>query len=87
MAAPQTVGDLVKARVVTQKDMEEALDAFLADPGVGVFEIARGCLVDITAAVKASRHTTATLTEPTAKTGSRRAAVKTAILLAHPVKG
>ncbi|MGU3662210.1 hypothetical protein [Methylobacterium fujisawaense] len=48
---------------------------------------ALGWVVDLTAAVKADRHATATLKEPTARPGSKRAAIKSAILLAHPVKG
>ncbi|KAA0113518.1 hypothetical protein CIW48_29630 [Methylobacterium sp. P1-11] len=81
-----SVGDLLQAKAITQTDIDAAVNAFLANPRVGLFKLALGCVVDLTAAVKADRHATATLKEPTARPGSKRAAVKSALLLARPVE-
>jgi hypothetical protein len=82
---PVSVGDLLQAKTITQADVDAAVDAFLGNPKVGRFKLAVGCVVDLTAAVKADRHATATLKEPTARPGSKRAAVKSALLLACPI--
>jgi hypothetical protein len=83
---PVSVGDLIQAHLITRADLDAAIEAFLANPKIGLFELASGCTVDLTAAVKADRHATAILTEPTAKGGSRRAAVKSALVLARPLE-
>ncbi|CAM2783002.1 hypothetical protein ACLBXJ_02825 [Methylobacterium mesophilicum] len=87
MASNPTVSDLLKSKEVTDAQVSAAVDAVLANAKIGPFELASGWVLDVTAAVKADRHATATLKEPTARPGSKRAAVKSAILLAHPVKG
>ena len=79
-----TVSELFKSKVVTEEEVSAAVDAVLADPKVGPFELTLGWIVDLTAAVRADRHASATLREPTARTRSKRAAVKSAILLAYP---
>lgn len=79
------IGELLQAKAITRAALDAAVEAFLADPSIGAFEIAPGCIVDLTAAVKADRHATATYKEPTAKAGSRRAAVRSALLLAQPI--
>lgn len=85
-AQPESVGDLLQARMITQANLDAAIDAFLANPMIGPFELASGCTIDLTAVVKADRHATATFKEPTARLGSRRAAVKSALLLARPLE-
>ena len=87
MACNPTVSDLLKSKEVTDVQVSAAVDVVLANPRAAPFELAFGWVLDVTAAVKADRHATATLKEPTARPGSKRAAVKSAILLAHPVKG
>lgn len=79
----KTVHYLVEARTVTEADMNVAAEALLAHRDIGPFEIARGFVVDLTAAVRASRQAMAILAEPTAKAGSKRAAIKSAILFAR----
>ncbi|MGH1592317.1 hypothetical protein ACRBEV_32865 (plasmid) [Methylobacterium phyllosphaerae] len=83
---PETVTELLQGQAITPADLDAAVDAFLIDPKIGLFEVAPGRQVDLTAAVRADRHATAILTEPTARAGSRRAAVRSAILLARSVK-
>jgi hypothetical protein len=87
MDSNPTVSDLLKSKEVTDAQVSAAVDAVLASPKIGLFELTSGWVIDLTAAVKADRHATATLKEPTARPGSKRAAVKSAILLAHPLKG
>ena len=87
MASTPTVSDLLKSKEVTAEQVSAAVDAVLANPRTGPFQLASGWVLDVTGAVRADRHATATLKEPTARPGSKRAAVKSAILLAHPVKG
>ncbi|TXM97315.1 hypothetical protein FV242_31850 [Methylobacterium sp. WL64] len=87
MASNPTVSDLLKSKEVTDAQVSAAVDAVLVNPRTGPFQLASGWVLDVTAAVKADRHATATLKEPTARPGSKRAAIKSAILLAHPVKG
>lgn len=87
MSSTPTVSDLLKSKEVTPEQVSAAIDAVLAHPKIGLFELAVGCIVDLTATVRADRHASAVLKEPTAKAGSKRAAVKSVILLAHPVKG
>lgn len=79
------IGQMLEAKVITRAELDAAVEAFLTDPQVGAFEIASGYTVDLTAAVKADRHATATFKEPTAKIGSRRAAIRSALLLAKPM--
>ncbi|TXN00502.1 hypothetical protein FV242_21950 [Methylobacterium sp. WL64] len=86
MASNPTVSDLLKSKEVTDAQVSAVVDAVLANPRTGPFELASGWIVDLTATVRADRHASAVLKEPTAKAGSKRAAVKSAILLAHPVK-
>ncbi|WP_342111312.1 hypothetical protein [Methylobacterium sp. SI9] len=77
------IGKLLEAKVITRAELDAAVEAFIVNPQVGAFEIAPGYTVDLTAAVKADRHATATVKEPTAKSGSRRAAIRSALLLAR----
>ncbi|MGE8126044.1 hypothetical protein ACQKQD_03615 [Methylobacterium sp. NPDC080182] len=81
----ETVGDLLHAGMITRSQLDVAIEAFIANPKIGAFELAPGCVVDLTAAVKADRHATATFKEPTAKAGSRRAAIRSALQVARPI--
>ena len=82
----QSVSDLVHARKIGRFNLDAAVEAFLANPKIGAFDLAPGFTLDLTVAVRADRHATATLGEPTAKGGSRRAAVRSALLLARPIE-
>jgi hypothetical protein len=86
MVSNTTVSDLLKSKEVTEAQVRAAVDAVLLNPKAGPFELAFGWVVDLTNAVRADRHASAVVKEPTAKSGSKRAAVRSAILLALPVK-
>jgi hypothetical protein len=87
MATNPTVSELRKAAEVSDQEIDAAVDAVLANPKVSSFKLASGWVLDLTRAVMADRHAWAVINEPTAKAGSKRVAVRSAILLAHPVKG
>lgn len=84
MADPNpTVGELFKAKAVTDDQVNAAVDAYLADPKAGTYEVAAGLRLDLSAAVKA--HATALLVfhDVHARSVEKRTAVRTAILLAR----
>ncbi|MEG9501074.1 MAG: hypothetical protein MIN69_04260 [Methylorubrum extorquens] len=81
-----SVGELFKANVVTHDDMNALIDAVLAGRMNVREELAEGYTLDVAAAVKANAFATAVLRDKTSTTGARRAAARTAILLARTRK-
>jgi hypothetical protein len=81
-----TFGELFKAKAITDADVEAAVDAHLADPTRKAFVMGESHEVDLHAAVEASKFATLMLADPAIATKSKRSAVRTAILLARPVK-
>lgn len=86
MASDAFFGDLFKSKTITDADLNSAVEAYMADPTTGRFEIANGLFVDLAAAVAASPYAKDMLADPEIKDVSKRSAVRTAILLARPVK-
>ena len=84
MAETPTTGDLYKARTVLEDDVVAAVDAFMADPNLTSFLVGDSYAIDLQAAVAASPFALGMLANPEAKPTSKRAAVRTAILLARP---
>lgn len=84
--APQTTGELFKAKAVTDADIAAAVDAFLADPSTSAFLFGEGYRIDFTEAVRAHVWASATTENKDATDHLKRAAVRTAILLARPEK-
>ena len=85
MASNPTVSDLRKVSEVTDDEITAAVDAVLADLASEAYPLAKGWILDLVAAVanhKASQD--ALLTD---REAHKRNMVRTAILLAHPVKG
>ncbi|KNY21616.1 hypothetical protein [Methylobacterium sp. ARG-1] len=85
MAANPTVSELRKTSDVTDDEITAAVDAVLADLASEAYPLAKGWVLDLVAAVanhKASQD--ALLTD---REAYKRNMVRTAILLAHPVKG
>jgi hypothetical protein len=84
MASNPTVPDLRKVSVVTDDEITAAVDTVLADLASEAYPLAKGWVLDIVAAIaghKASQD--ALLTD---RDAYKRNMVRTAILLAHPVK-
>ena len=86
MADAPTIGDLVKAKLITTEQVEAAAEALLADTHAGSFPIAEGYVLDLCAALKAHQPSADTLATPGTPQGLRRTMARTAILLARPEK-
>ncbi|MEG9501385.1 MAG: hypothetical protein MIN69_05890 [Methylorubrum extorquens] len=78
-----TVGELFKAKAVTDEQVSALVDAALSGKLDDRVEFAEGYVLDLAAAVKASTFATAVLRDKTSKPGARRNAARTAILLAR----
>jgi hypothetical protein len=84
MASNPTVSELRKTSDVTDDEITPAVDAVLADLASEAYPLAKGWTLDLVAAVanhKASQD--ALLTD---REAYKRNMIRTAILLAHPVK-
>ncbi|BAU92448.1 hypothetical protein MPPM_3843 [Methylorubrum populi] len=87
MADPSpSVGELFKAKAVTDEQVSALVDAVLAGKLDERAELAEGYALDVAAAVKASLFATSVLADETSKPGARRNAVRTAVLLARAEK-
>jgi hypothetical protein len=81
-----TVGELFKAKAVTDEQVNAAVEAYLSDPQAGVHPIADGYSLDLTAAVAEHRWASEVIASPDATPALRQAATRTAILLARTQK-
>ena len=81
-----TIGELFKAKAVTEADVGAAVDAFMTDPTTTLFILGEGYGVDLAAAVAAQAWATREMAHPDATDHLKRHAVRTAILLARPDK-
>ena len=86
MANDRTTGELAKALAITEVDLQLALDAFEADPDIAVVELGSDYALNLRAALKASSFAQLALAKLNANPGLKRAAVRTAMLLARPLK-
>jgi hypothetical protein len=85
MATNPTVSELRKAAEISDQEIDAAVDAVLEDLASEAYPLADGWTLDLVGAIagnKAARD--ALLTD---KAAWKRNMVRTAILLAHPVKG
>jgi hypothetical protein len=81
------LSDLWKASEVTDQEIDAAVDAYLANQKAGPFRFAAGYEIDVAAAVHAHSPSKAAIADPDRTAKFKRIMVRTAILLAHPVKG
>ncbi|MER2266486.1 hypothetical protein [Methylobacterium oxalidis] len=86
MADTPTTSDLFKAKAITDGNVHAAVDAYIADPSTSLFVMGEGYGLDLAEAVQAHKWAKATVSHPTATEHLKRAAVRTAILLARPEK-
>ena len=82
---PATVSDLRKAAEVTGQEIDAAVDAVLADLATEAYPLAKGWTLELVETPR--RNTRAAEAPVTDKLAWKRNMVRTAILLAHPVKG
>ena len=76
-----TIGDLFKAKIVTDDEVNAAVDVFMRDPTVSLFRFASEHTLDPAAAVKAHEPARAVVADPDRMEKYRRGMVRTAILL------
>jgi hypothetical protein len=81
-----TVGELFKAKAVTDDEVNAAVEAYLTDLEAGIFPIAAGYVVDVDAAVVKHLWASHVIANEESSPGLRRAAVRTAVLLARVQK-
>ncbi|MCY1643236.1 hypothetical protein [Methylorubrum sp. SL192] len=87
MADPSpTVGELFKAKAVTDEQVNAAVEVYLTDLEAGMHAIADGYVVDLDAAVVTHSWASFVLANEEASAAVRHNAVRTAILLARPQK-
>ncbi|KNY24549.1 hypothetical protein [Methylobacterium sp. ARG-1] len=82
---PPTVSELRKAAEITDQEIDAAVDAVLADLATEAYPLAKGWNLDLVGTLRTNTRAAEALT--TDKPGWKRNMVRTAILLAHPVKG
>ena len=87
MADTPTTGELSKAKAILDDEVNVAVDAYLATSDMGPFPIAKGYHINIAAAVQAGEFARRTMASGETTDHLKRAAVRTAILLARPTKG
>ena len=85
MASNLTVSDLRKVSEVTDDEITAAVDAVLADLATESYPLAKGWRLDLVAAL--AEHEASQDALRTDREAYKRNMVRTAILLAHPVKG
>ncbi|MGT2479543.1 hypothetical protein ACU4GR_13180 [Methylobacterium oryzae CBMB20] len=82
-----TVGDLRRASEITDQEIDAAVDAYMADQKAEPFRFPSGHEIDVAAAVNAHPPSKAAVSDPDRTAKFRWTMVRTAILLAPPVKG
>jgi hypothetical protein len=81
-----TTGELYKAKAILEADVQAAVDAFMADPTTTAFLFGDGYQIDLAEAVSSHEWAKVTVANKDTTDHLRRAAVRTAILLARPEK-
>jgi hypothetical protein len=81
-----TVGDLRRAAEITDQEIDAAVEAYLTSPKAEPFRFASGYVIDVEAAVQAHQPAKAAARDPDRSAKFKRTMVRTATLLAHPVK-
>ena len=79
-----TTGELYKAKAIREADVQAAVDAYMADPATTAFLFGDGYQIDLAEAVSSHEWAKVTVANKDTTDHLRRAAVRTAILLARP---
>ncbi|WP_336492344.1 hypothetical protein [Methylobacterium nigriterrae] len=86
MAEKLTVSSLLARGKISNVDVAAAVDAYLSDPDTKAYCLGDQFSLDLSTAVAAHPFTAKTLKQAKAGVSARRAAVRTAIMLARPDK-
>ncbi|MGW5960649.1 hypothetical protein [Methylorubrum thiocyanatum] len=76
-----TVGELFKAKAITDEQVSAAVEAYLATPDTSEHPIADGYSLDLAAVVAGHGWASQVVASPESSSTLRRGAVRTAILL------
>ena len=79
-----TIGELVKAKAIALEDIQSAVDAFVANPKIGEYNLGGGYVLDLTATIANSMYARTVWEDANHTPVRKRDAVRTAILLAMP---
>ncbi|WCS26387.1 hypothetical protein LOK46_06010 [Methylobacterium sp. NMS14P] len=82
---PPTVSELREAAEISDDEINAAVDVVLADLATEAYPLAKGWTLDLVDTLRT--NTRAAEARTTDKAAWKRNMVRTAILLAHPVKG
>lgn len=83
MADPPTVGELLKAKVVTSEQVEDLAEEVLRGQLMEEAALTAAYVLNLAVAIRENRFATAVLRDKTTSVGARKNAVRTAILLAR----
>ena len=86
MAENLTVTNLLVRGLISNADISAAVEAYLSDPETKAYPLGDQFALDLSAAVAAHPFTAKTLKHGKAGVSARRAAVRTALMLACPEK-
>jgi hypothetical protein len=81
-----TTGELFKTKAILEADVVAAVEAFMADPTTTAFLFGDGYQIDLAEAVSSHEWAKVTVANKDTTDHLRRAAVRTAILLARSEK-
>ena len=81
-----TVGELLTAKAVTDDEVNAAVEALLKNSGTTAHPIADGYVLDLAAAVAGHGWASQVVANPESSPGLKRAATRTALLLARAQK-
>ena len=84
MAKPRLTLNLFTILDIVDDDVAAVVDAYMADPGLGLVAFGEGYRIDPAAAVASHPFARALIDQPWASLELRRAAVRAAIMLALP---
>ncbi|WP_336490490.1 hypothetical protein [Methylobacterium nigriterrae] len=81
-----TAGELFKTKALTDGDVRAAVEAYMADPTTTLFVFGEGYGLNLAEAVRSYEWARQTVASAEASGHLKRAAVRTATLLARPEK-
>ena len=85
MATNPTVSELRKVAAISDQEIDAAVDAVLANLTTEAYPLAKGWTLDLVETIRTNERAAEAL--KTDKAAWKRNMVRTAILLAHPVRG
>ena len=86
MAQPLLTLDLLPTLDIVDDDVAAVVDAYMADPDLGIVAFGEGYRIDPAAAVASHPFARALIEQPWASRELRQAAVRAAIMLARPAR-